>query len=395
MVMEYLEGSDLLAHLAAHGPLPVVQMVGYVLQACEALAEAHALGIVHRDVKPANLFLANRPDRPPVVKVLDFGISKSTFVADQAVLTKTSSVLGSPLYMSPEQMQSSKTANVRSDIWSLGVVMFELLTGKLPFNGDTMPEFVIAVVQREAPTLRSLRPELPEELEAVVGRCLAKDPSARFQNVGELAAALAPFGPARGDVSVERIAEVLDRGSRPSLREVAPGPTTRIEGAASSAPTLAGPPPTSWPGGGVGLATTEGALSRGAPAAARGSTRVRAGLAVGAVVLVGAFAAWRGSAPPPASAAVPAPHVEAQPPPSPGPVAAAEPSPSASSPEPPPAASVSAHAEPPPPSRAAPPKPATAPVRPATAAPALPKVNCTPPYIIDSAGHHQYKPECN
>src|SRR5579863_6621840 len=135
MVMEFLEGSDLAAAIERGGAMPVAQAVGFVLQACEAIAEAHALGIVHRDLKPANLFLARRAGRDPMVKVLDFGISKTKDAA--AGLTQTSSVMGSPYYMAPEQMMSSKDVDVRSDIWALGIILYELLSGKAPFQGDT------------------------------------------------------------------------------------------------------------------------------------------------------------------------------------------------------------------------------------------------------------------
>src|SRR5580698_8121411 len=121
MVMEYLEGSDLAGKLASSGPMALDQAVSFVLQACEALAEAHVLGIVHRDLKPANLFLANRPSGPPVVKVLDFGISKSMGGESSGQLTSTATIIGSPMFMSPEQLLSSKDVTPRSDIWSLGI----------------------------------------------------------------------------------------------------------------------------------------------------------------------------------------------------------------------------------------------------------------------------------
>src|SRR5262249_22604092 len=152
--------------------------VGYLLQACEALAEAHALGIVHRDLKPANLFLARRTGRDPIVKVLDFGISKSK-EADSSGLTQTSNVLGSPQYMAPEQMVSSKNVDPRADIWALGAILYELLTGSPPFLAENMAELVYAVTNRDAPSLLEKRPELPPELGAVTARALARDPSRR------------------------------------------------------------------------------------------------------------------------------------------------------------------------------------------------------------------------
>ena len=218
MVMEYMEGQDLEQLLRQHGPLPTALAVDYVLQASEAIAEAHALGLVHRDVKPANLFLASQPSKDPIIKVLDFGISKQLPSAEQQQqLTKTSSVIGSPLYMSPEQMTSAKNVDERADLWALGVVLFELLAGKTPFAGDTMPDCVAAILQVPEASLRSYRPDVPPELEAAIRRCLEKDVTRRFQNVAELAMAIAPFGPPHAETAVQRIARVL-RLTDPSRR---------------------------------------------------------------------------------------------------------------------------------------------------------------------------------
>nr|HMR07207.1 serine/threonine-protein kinase [Polyangiaceae bacterium] len=133
IVMEYLNGQDLSQLLAARGPLPPDEVAEYILQACEAIVEAHVLGIVHRDLKPANLFVAARMDGTPLVKVLDFGISKVSTGPDLS-LTETSALMGSPLYMSPEQMASAKSVDARTDIWALGVILYELVTGKPPFS---------------------------------------------------------------------------------------------------------------------------------------------------------------------------------------------------------------------------------------------------------------------
>ena len=209
MVMEYLDGQDLAQTLAGRGPLPVSETVTYVLQACEAVAEAHSLGTIHRDLKPANLFLARRPNGRPVVKVLDFGISKVASTGDHAALTNASAMMGSPSYMSPEQMVAAGSVDVRADVWALGVVLYELLAGRLPFVAETMPELVGMILQGAYTPVAALRPDVPPGLQATIDRCLQKDRTFRHANVAELAAGLVPFGPPRSDLSLERITHVL------------------------------------------------------------------------------------------------------------------------------------------------------------------------------------------
>jgi serine/threonine-protein kinase len=192
MVMEYLEGRDLAAELAERGPLPVHEAVGYVLQACEAMTVAHRAGTVHRDLKPGNLFLAAAGEGRVVVKVIDFGISK---VADEdgISVTATYSALGTAPYMSPEQVRSAKNADARSDIWSLGVMLHELIAGKPPFEGENVPTVVAAIIADPPKPLRAARPDAPAGLEAAILRCLEKDRERRYADVEELAAALAPY----------------------------------------------------------------------------------------------------------------------------------------------------------------------------------------------------------
>ncbi len=196
LVMEHLEGSDLSSVMKRRGALPAHEAARYVLQACDALSEAHANGIVHRDLKPGNLFLAHREGGPPCVKVLDFGLSKQILVdGDDPRLTLTNEVLGSPAYMSPEQILSSRNADGRSDIWSLGVVLYQLVTGKLPFWSEDSLEVVTLVVRGTPAPPSTLRKGLPLALDGVVLRCLEKDPARRYPSAAALADALAPFVP--------------------------------------------------------------------------------------------------------------------------------------------------------------------------------------------------------
>ncbi len=189
MLMEHLDGSDLKHVLAERGPLPIDEVRGHVLQACEAVAEAHAHGILHRDIKPSNLFLVKRSNGRSCVKVLDFGISK-VLEADGADLTASGVVLGSPLYMSPEQMMRSKDVGMPTDVWALGCVLFELVTGKAAFAADSMTAVVGHVLHHDPSPPSHLRPGVPAWLDAVVARCLRKAPEDRYQTVDELAIAL-------------------------------------------------------------------------------------------------------------------------------------------------------------------------------------------------------------
>ena len=196
LVMEFLDGTDLHQWVHAQGPLPITLGVDLLLQACEAIAEAHELGIVHRDLKPANLFCVRKQDGSPFIKVLDFGISKvGSGAADsssQAAITRTAAAMGTPFYMSPEQMESAKEVDARADIWALGVILFELLTGTVPFGGS-LPEVCIKVATQPAPPIRRVRAEVPAALEAVILKCMEKDRRRRFASVADLVESLAPF----------------------------------------------------------------------------------------------------------------------------------------------------------------------------------------------------------
>jgi serine/threonine-protein kinase len=208
LVMEYLVGRDLAAVLEARGPLPVSDAVEYVVQACEALAEAHAAGIVHRDIKPANLFLTTGIGGVPCVKVLDFGVSKMTGGSGLA-LTGEAHALGSPLYMSPEQIDDAKNVDMRADLWSLGVTLYELVAGTPPFVHDRIQDLLVAIVMHAPPPLSQFRADLPAGFEALLLQCLEKDRTRRWPNAAAMAAALAPFAPPRAAVYIERIATLL------------------------------------------------------------------------------------------------------------------------------------------------------------------------------------------
>jgi eukaryotic-like serine/threonine-protein kinase len=219
IVMEYLEGGDLSAWLKQRGPLSIEQAVEFVLQACEAIAEAHGLGIVHRDLKPANLFVIMRADGILSVKVLDFGISKTTgfgAAGGDAGMTKSATVMGSPLYMSPEQLRSARDVDVRTDVWSLGVILYELLTGATPFTGQGIGDLAANVLMTPPTPLRSFRPDVPKGLETVIVRCLEKDRDRRFGNVADMCFALADFAPKRARGSVERIARLVQTAGQAS-----------------------------------------------------------------------------------------------------------------------------------------------------------------------------------
>jgi serine/threonine-protein kinase len=212
IVMELLNGEDLNMMLE-RGPLPVAEACDYLLQACEALAEAHAGGLVHRDLKPPNLFVARRPNGTRIVKVLDFGISKvlpgHRLAQSGRAHTTTRSIKGTPGYMAPEQLKS-QPIDPRTDIWSMGVILYELLTGVNPFDAETVPLQCVAVLTSQPAPIRQIRTDVPPELEAVATRCLEKNRANRYQSVIELAMALAPFAPPDARRSVARIRSLLD-----------------------------------------------------------------------------------------------------------------------------------------------------------------------------------------
>jgi serine/threonine-protein kinase len=232
IVMEYLDGLDLSDWLRQRGALPVELAVDFVLQACEAIADAHVLGIVHRDLKPANLFCVQRSDGTPSIKVLDFGISKFTAPGGGGAMdmTRTTALVGSPYYMSPEQLQSPKTVDARTDIWALGIILFELVSARVPFDAETVTELAIKIAVDAPAPASHYRADFPPGLELVIGRCLEKDRTKRFQTVADLAVALQGFASRQGNASVERALGTMRRagmsgsGAGPAGAAAAPGP---------------------------------------------------------------------------------------------------------------------------------------------------------------------------
>jgi serine/threonine protein kinase len=244
IVMEYLEGETLASALRKSGPLAVEEMVDDVLAVCEALTEAHSLGIVHRDLKPANLFRARASGRSAhVLKVLDFGISKTFEESDQAVSTTGGAFIGSPPYMSPEQLTFPAEVDARTDIWSLGVVLYECLTGRSPFLTPSIAATCSRILHERPAPPSTLRPDLPAGLDACVLKCLEKTVEARFSTIRELARALAPFGgpaAARSLASIASLPEpiaprptaetITDKELAPTATEGTRDPTSSLEG---------------------------------------------------------------------------------------------------------------------------------------------------------------------
>ncbi len=213
IVMEYLQGRDLEDVLDAETYVQDTYRAGtLILQACEGLAAAHASGIVHRDIKPGNLFITNSSDGSEQVKVLDFGISKSGTELNN--LTRTGAIMGSPMYMSPEQMRSTRNVDQRSDVWSLGVVAFEIFTGRLPYEAETMTELVAMVLEHDPPRTRMLRANLPEAFDNAVAGALTKNPDERYRDIGEFAQAIAEAMNDQGALEhAARIRRILSRGT--------------------------------------------------------------------------------------------------------------------------------------------------------------------------------------
>ena len=218
LLMEYLAGSTLEARLAGGQSLPVEQACDYALQVALGLAAAHAMGVVHRDIKPANLYLTPGADGAELLKIVDFGVSKILDPEGPGgpSLTRTQTTIGSPLYMSPEQMRSARSADFRTDQWSLGAVLYRMVTGHLPFDAKSLPRLCVQVLEGDFVPVATRCPELPADLPPVVERCLRVVPAERYADVGELAFALAPFAGPSGPERAERCRAILAAGKRPT-----------------------------------------------------------------------------------------------------------------------------------------------------------------------------------
>jgi serine/threonine-protein kinase len=375
MVMEYLEGADLANLIAQRGPFPIPEAIDYVLQACEAISEAHAAGVVHRDLKPANLFCVRRPDGATSIKVLDFGISKMTGTgANSFNHTKTTAIMGSPFYMSPEQMESTRGVDTRTDIWGLGVILYELVTARTPFEGAALPEICLRVATQQPPSMRSIRAEVPPNLELAILKCLEKDRDKRYSNVAELAIALRDFATPRGRHSVDNIVRAL-----PSSQE------------AVAAATLPAPSD-------AGAKTIEPFGSTHPPITGGKGKTVALVLGIAGVVVAGVVVALRvGQAPNPSQAAaqvlsgsVPRPLVAtAAAPPLAVEPTVPEPSLSNGTSLPVQAAQIAASGAPA--VQAASPKKQTAP---AVRTPGKARPSCDPNFYLDAQGEKHFKPEC-
>lgn len=306
MIIEYLDGRDLAAELAARGQLPFEEAVECILQASEAIAEAHAAGIVHRDIKPANMFLTRAPDGAPCVKVLDFGISK---VKDtNLALTSDMQALGSPLYMSPEQFDSAKEVDARTDIWALCVSLYELVAGLTPFHATKIEELCARVFMKPPTPLSNYRNDAPPGFEGVLFQGLEKERDRRYPNVAALAAALAPFSPPRAAPYITRISALLGEQVAPARPTAVLPPETQP---AAVAPAL--------PEAGTGSAVVLRPVTPTASSAPRRSGAALIGVVLGTAVLgTAGFVGWRARTSPPepalATSETPTPPASSTPP---------------------------------------------------------------------------------
>src|SRR5689334_2395249 len=214
IAMELLEGRTLHRALREEGPFHPDRAMHIARQICRSLREAHGLGVIHRDLKPANVYLVQHGDESDFVKVLDFGLVKNLDEKGGEELTQTGLFMGSPKYMSPEQIRGERVDG-RVDVYALGVMMFEMLTGKVPFDRANSVNILMAHIQEDIPAMKVFNPEVhvPAQLESVVRRCMAKEPTARYASMDEVLAALKQCSGISSTMSGEfRLADVMGPG---------------------------------------------------------------------------------------------------------------------------------------------------------------------------------------
>jgi serine/threonine-protein kinase len=248
IVMEYLEGRDLEAVLQSDRRIPYARAVELMMQAGEAIGVAHANGIIHRDIKPANLFLVKSEHDVPIVKVLDFGVSKAALTGNMfggaISLVKTQSLVGSPIYMSPEQIRGNQESGFAADIWSMGAVLYELVTGATAFTGSSITELCAAVLETEPLPITARIADVPAGLSDTIMRCLEKDPAKRWPTVAELVVALAPYAPKRARMSVDRVVAVSKSAGLVPLSFTAPTTIAPPPSSGASIPAIPSSSPT-------------------------------------------------------------------------------------------------------------------------------------------------------
>ena len=193
MVMEHLEGTTLAQHIKSNGRVRPLEASAILQQLLEGLGAAHAAGIIHRDLKPANVFLVRQAGRPDFVKILDFGVSKFSVLSEEMSMTRTGAVLGTPYYMSPEQAKGARGTDARSDLYAVGVILYECITGQVPFSAETFNELLFRIVLESPPPAESFVPDLSPELAAIIRKSMAREPGDRFQTAQELKQALADW----------------------------------------------------------------------------------------------------------------------------------------------------------------------------------------------------------
>ncbi len=246
IVLEYLDGRELKAAIREEAPFPAERACHVAAQVAALMGKAHALGIVHRDLKPANVFLLTRDRDADYAKVLDFGIAKlrpaEAQEGEHTQLTRTHDVVGTPLYMAPEQLKGSREVDARADVYSMGVMLYQMLSARLPFTGESMADIFLKVMTESPTPLAALRPDLPADLAAVVARCLDRDPARRFADGAALAEALAPWADA-WTPGVPRTAPGYTPGALGPVTGTTPAPAAPSPARIETAPGAPRPAP--------------------------------------------------------------------------------------------------------------------------------------------------------